>query len=449
MGLRIRVGESSAPAIAFGLPRPDRHRETGEPGAYRSGFWAIAAVTARRGPETVEVVAEGTLADNRRASARLGSIELREAPDGWRPSGGAVGGPRSAGGDRIAICMATFEPDLDLLAAQIESIRAQTHADWTCVISDDASSQRAQEGIRALVGDDARFRVLSNERRLGQYGNFERALLAAPADAAVIAFSDQDDRWHPDKLATLADALDGAALAYSDARIVDRNGTVLSPTYWSRRPNNWTDLASLALANTVSGNAAQFRRELLDLALPFPPAHAQFFHDHWVALCALATGKMAYVDRPLYDYVQHEQAALGHERAQVWAARRARLPVRLRRFRDDPGYFYDHWRNTYFTEYCRVAVMAQTLLLRAGERLDDRDRRTLERLVRADRSPSALAWLAGRRLRRVLGTDETLKAEARLLRAFTWRHALERIPARPDHPRALVPRSARWDPNAR
>ena len=166
-----------------------------------------------------------------------------------------------------------------------------------------------------------------------------------------------------------------------------------------------------------------------------------------VALCALATGTIAYVDRPLYDYVQHEAATLGHERAQAWAARRPGLRVRLRRFRDDPDYFYDHWRNTYFTEYCRVAVMAQTLLLRAPERLSATDRRTLERLLRADRSPAALAWLAARRVRRVLGPDETLKAEARLLRAFAWRHALERIPARPDRRRGVTPRSARWVPD--
>ena len=35
------------------------------------------------------------------------------------------------------------------------------------------------------------------------------------------------------------------------------------------------------------------------------------YHDHWLALVALAGGDLAYVDRPLYDYVQHRAAVQG------------------------------------------------------------------------------------------------------------------------------------------
>ena len=42
--------------------------------------------------------------------------------------------------------MATYEPPAELLERQLESLRAQTHTDWICVISDDASEPG---GVRA------------------------------------------------------------------------------------------------------------------------------------------------------------------------------------------------------------------------------------------------------------------------------------------------------------
>ena len=53
------------------------------------------------------------------------------------------------------------------------------------------------------------------------------------------------------------------------------------------------------------------RREVADLAVPFPDTPGMDFHDHWIALTALALGDIAYVDRPLYDYVQHDAAVFG------------------------------------------------------------------------------------------------------------------------------------------
>ena len=119
-------------------------------------------------------------------------------------------------------------------------------------------------------------------------------------------------------------------------RIVDEAGAVVSDTFWRGRRNNYTDLASLLLANTVTGAASLFRRELLDLVLPFPEPVGDPFHDQWIAAVALATGSIAYVDRPLYDYVQHGGAARGHEAAMQRVEPRAAL-VSWRRPRATPA----------------------------------------------------------------------------------------------------------------
>ena len=140
-----------------------------------------------------------------------------------------------------------------------------------------------------------------------------------------------------------------AELVYSDQRVVDEEGRVLSPSYWTERRNNYDNLASLLLANTVTGAASLFRRDLLDRALPFPDTPGTQYHDHWLALVALASGRIRFIDRPLYDYIQHGSAALGHAAASVPAAPGVREIVRrLRRRRGLPqivasrtGYFFD------------------------------------------------------------------------------------------------------------
>jgi glycosyltransferase involved in cell wall biosynthesis len=339
----------------------------------------------------------------------LGRIAVVEPP----PAAG------SAAPDQIAVCMATYEPDIALFRVQIESLRAQTDGRWACVISDDGSRPEHLDAIRDVLGDDERFRLSPSGERLGFYRNFERALQLAPPEAGLVALCDQDDRWHPDKLAVLRSALGSARLVYSDQRVVDAGGRVLRDTLWRGRRNNHTNLVSMLVANSITGAAALFRREVVDLALPFPETPGLQFHDHWIALAALASGPVAYVDRPLYDYVQHRGAFFG----EVTHGAREERPRRR------PSDVLRGGRGAYFRGYVPRAVMAQVLLTRCP-RMQERKRRALRRFVAAERSVAALAWLAARPLRVLAGRTETLGSESELVRGLLWRRACR--PARLD-----------------
>ncbi len=237
-----------------------------------------------------------------------------------------------------------------------------------------------------------------------------------PETTRFVAMSDQDDRWHPDKLQTLLDRIDDAQLVYSDARIVSPRGELLSETYWGERVNNHSSLLSLLCANAVSGAASLLRREVLDYALPFPPAQFAHFHDHWIALTALSLGRIEYVERPLYDYVQHGGASLGHAAATQMTSMRERL-----RRQRSPRERVRLWRLHYFVDVCRLIQMATILELRCGARMTARKRRELGRFVRAEHSLPALARLVLRGARELVGTPETLGAEWMLAHAFFWR----------------------------
>lgn len=325
----------------------------------------------------------------------------------------------------VAICMATYEPEPALLERQLDSIRAQTHEHWVCLVSDDGSSGERLARLQELTAADPRFTLSRGEGRRGFYLNFERALGMVPAEAEFVALADQDDRWYPEKLATLVAACAEATLAYSDMRIVDEAGLPISETFWDGRSNNYTNLASLLLSNTVTGAASLFRRELLELALPFPPVVGDPFHDQWLASLALASGRIAYVDRPLYDYVQHGGAARGHAAAMgSWDPRRLLSPRHPRR---SLRAIAAHGRRSYEENVRRIGLAARTIEARAGERLSPDKARTVRRVGHLGQPPEPGTWLALRSLRRFAGHDETKGIELSLLAAIWWRR-LSRAP---------------------
>jgi glycosyl transferase family 2 len=292
-------------------------------------------------------------------------------------------------GATVAVCLAVHRADPELLRRQLASLDAQTRREWTLVREDDEAGS-------------------------GAYRAFERSLARVPDDARLVAPCDQDDVWHPDKLEVLADALErtGALLAYCDVRVVRPDGTVLSDTYWTDRDNGWTDMGDLLATNVVTGAASLLCREVLDVALPFPLEVDGSHHDHWLALCALALGDLAYVDRPLVDYVQHGANVVGHApRRPGPGTPRATEPWRVRARRDRERHVV------------RPQVMARTLLERAGDGMAPAKRRAAERGARGDATWPDVARIVARAAREQASPRRTLDAHRRAARGALWRRA--------------------------
>jgi glycosyltransferase involved in cell wall biosynthesis len=382
--------------------------------SYRSGFWGTLRITRQTAGEELRVRLHAELEDGASAAADLPRIRVVPAPEpiSARFADAAVGPP-------VTICMATYNPPPDLLRRQLESIRAQTHENWICVISDDCSGPQGYAEIEEAIGGDPRFILSRSPRRLGFYHNFERALSLVPEGAAFVAMADQDDAWAPRKLEVLLGAIDDARLVYSDARVVSRAGELISDTWWNSRRNNHADLLSLLVANAVTGAASLMRRELLDDALPFPPAQFAHFHDHWIALVALATGEIEYVEEALYDYVQHGNASLGHAASNQMTSLRDRILHRR-----DARERVRMWRLHYFADVCRLLQFATVLEMRCRDRMPARKRRILDRFLATDDSLPSLLRLGLRGARELVGRPETLGAEWMLFHAFLWRRLL-------------------------
>ena len=177
---------------------------------------------------------------------------------------------------------------------------------------------------------------------------------------------------------------------------------MLSPTYWTDRVATWDDLGAELQTNVVTGAACLVRREVLDVALPFPAELDGSFHDHWLAVCALALGELAYVDQPLVDYVQHDANVVGWSRRRPRGEPSSGEPRAARAARDRERHLE------------RPRLWARTLLERVPQ-IEPRKRRALERAARA-----GLPWLAAGALREQLRPRRTLEARRRALRGALW-----------------------------
>lgn len=281
------------------------------------GFWGLAVLPALPPGDAQRPVLVLEWMDGTREEWDAGVVTVRDATTMGAPLPSALLSPD--GGPLIAIAMATYNPDPILFRAQIESIRTQTHRRWICLIEDDGSDDAHWRLILDTVAGDDRFQPVRNDVNVGFYRNFERALTRVPDEAEFVALADQDDRWAPDRLAALAARLqagaeDGILLVFGNMRVVDREGRLLSETFWPGLDARHDSLDALLMANAVTGCACLFRASLLRMALPFPALGRVAYHDHWIACCAVAEGRIAYLPQPLGDYVQHGANSLGYRR---------------------------------------------------------------------------------------------------------------------------------------
>ncbi|ODT42412.1 MAG: hypothetical protein ABS62_03140 [Microbacterium sp. SCN 70-200] len=214
------------------------------------------------------------------------------------------------------ICMAVYRPDPDLLKVQLDSIKAQSVKTWRCLVGIDGTDPATAALLRAAIGEDSRFTVLAFDENVGFYRNFERLLSEVEATSSWIALADQDDRWYPEKLATLLPALVNASLVTGAARVVDKDGVSSGVTARAYR-----GLTALMVDNQVTGSLAVFRRDLLDIALPFPEPTDVAYHDHWLGVAAASTGGVILDPRVVQDYVQHDANVIGEEESTSIVAR--------------------------------------------------------------------------------------------------------------------------------
>jgi glycosyltransferase involved in cell wall biosynthesis len=200
-----------------------------------------------------------------------------------------------------SVCLATFNGS-KYVESQISSILKQLNRNDEVVIFDDASTDDTLKLIDNFC--DSRIRVIRSSINTGVVKTFERAINNATGD--IIFLSDQDDVWLPNKVEKILEVFQeypDITLVLSDAQIIDSEGQITADSFFKIRGKFVADPLSNFIKSKYHGCTLAFRREMLEVFLPFPADIPM--HDIWIGIVNGIYGKAFYIDEPLIQHRRH------------------------------------------------------------------------------------------------------------------------------------------------
>ena len=182
---------------------------------------------------------------------------------------------------QVSVILPTFNR-VHYLRAAVESVFAQSYADWELVIADDGSDEETRGSLRSLASSRVRTLLLPHR------GNpsLVRNVAVRAARGRYVAFLDSDDLWAPTKLAKQIDALgDGTkgGWSYTGCDLIDASGRRLAIDSRSTPgPTGWIFEEVLRLQVSISMATVVAERELIEAIGAFD--EKQLFGE-WQDLC--------------------------------------------------------------------------------------------------------------------------------------------------------------------
>ena len=219
----------------------------------------------------------------------------------------------------IAILMATYNGE-DYLRPQLDSLFAQTYQDWNLYVHDDGSKDQTISILREYIGEHAdRMTLLDYPPQGGACKNFMSML--ERIESPYYMFCDQDDVWHPEKIAVSMEAMRQAELrrgtipvvVHSDLQIIDDSNNILYPSFFrysNIKPEN-IQCYEEYMQNVVTGSTMLFNHQSKVAALSRSYSSATM-HDAWITLRSVAEGGVRHtIYNAMTDYRQHSRNVLG------------------------------------------------------------------------------------------------------------------------------------------
>lgn len=185
------------------------------------------------------------------------------------------------------------------------------------LIRDDGSTDQSYDVLQKFAQSSSlHVKIFEDKTNLGIIKSFEFLMIKAleKNEVKYIMFCDQDDVWKSDKIEKTylkmkeQEQIVGQSmpiLVHSNLMVVDKNLTVIAPSFWKYQNINPSkdSFNRLLLHNTVTGCTMMMNRALAEKVKNI---HKEaIMHDWWIALVASVFGKISYIDEPLTLYRQH------------------------------------------------------------------------------------------------------------------------------------------------
>ena len=207
----------------------------------------------------------------------------------------------------VSVIMSVYNGE-EYLAAAIESILAQTFADFEFIVVDDGSQDRSPQIVREYMNRDGRIRLIQLERNLGPAAARNRGLAAASGD--FVTGMDSDDVCLPERLQKQVDFLRSApdiGAVGTHARVVNADLQLL---YHKTPPRHHAHLmlGQFIEDYTFVGTSVMFRRPLLQAIGGYDESMG--YHtgsDMDMILRLMGRTRFANIAEGLYLYRMHRQ----------------------------------------------------------------------------------------------------------------------------------------------
>jgi glycosyltransferase involved in cell wall biosynthesis len=225
---------------------------------------------------------------------------------------------------KISVCMATYNGQ-QYIAEQLQSILRQLRSDDEVIVCDDSSADATVAVVEVL--NDPRVKLLRFDNNVGHVLNFERSLQVANGDFVFLA--DQDDIWREDKVDSVLRIFsenNSAVMVHHSLSTIDSEGLILQAVLNRQvegEPSRFRFLMRQIARCNVYGCGLAFRRELMDVVMPFPSYLRA--HDHWIAIAAAARGGVYLSSKTLVHYRQHTNNLTAKKKRPYLAQFRTRL----------------------------------------------------------------------------------------------------------------------------
>jgi len=231
----------------------------------------------------------------------------------------AAAAPAVGCGTRVSVVMAAYNHER-FVRASLDSIIAQTYANLEIIVVDDGSSDATGDVLDDYAARCTTHQVtVVHQPNVGAPDAFNHGLSLAHGD--VIALANSDDRYTPARIETMLAAMQAAdaGFAFSDVRFIDFEGAEIVSDHEYveqlrytvgealRAPDPLFMLVRCNFAMTT-GNFV-FRRELLEHIGGF--SAFRVCHDWDFILAATYHTRLAFVDRPQYEFRLHGKNTFG------------------------------------------------------------------------------------------------------------------------------------------
>lgn len=224
---------------------------------------------------------------------------------------------------KVSLVMATYNGH-DYLIEQLDSIKNQTRRIDEVIIIDDVSSDDTVILIKDYINKyQLDWKLIENEVNLGYRDNFKKGLSLASGD--VIFLSDQDDRFHLDKVERMLSYLNDSNVLTlaSSFNFMNQNGDIFNIELKKGRSNNnllyqevnnkltKIDLRLLLETNFSQGCTMAIKRSVIEEFLKY--SNSLLPHDWELNIFSAINEGCYYLDIPLIDYRIHDNNTIGME----------------------------------------------------------------------------------------------------------------------------------------